>query len=272
MPFLRLPFISDDYTQIYHSRHYGTIDGFGDLAGDVLYRSRGTSLVLTHLVDNLFGFSAQSHRVAGVLLHMLNIGLVCALGSWRVIGWKLSLPAAVFYAFSMGHQEAVVWTAALPELLVFAFSMISFLSWRRWLDTQRPGWLLAVAGAFMLALFSKESAVAVVPLMAVAWWLDRSCGRRPCWVLAGMTLVAMVYAYPIFRSGSEHLHLHDGTFSWQAPFWVTLPHSIWRLLWVWGLAALAVVAVLREREWNRVLLFAGVWIVVTLLPYSFLVY
>jgi hypothetical protein len=45
-----------------------------------------------------------------------------------------------------------------------------------------------------------------------------------------------------------------------------------RLLWFWGLLALLALAAWGARKWRRLLNLAGLWIPITLLPYSFLTY
>src|SRR5690606_34825858 len=114
---------------------------WGELAGDVLYRWRATSVVLTHWWEQTFGLSAFLFTAAGVALHALNGLMVLALGSWRMVGWRAAAAAAVFFAFSQRHSEAVIWHAALPELLVFFFSMACFLAWVQWLQRGSYQWL-----------------------------------------------------------------------------------------------------------------------------------
>jgi len=263
LPFLAIPLISDDYLQIYLGRLYGGLTGWADLSADVLYRSRATSLVLTRGVDGLFGADPTAHRLLNVLLHAVCVVIVAALGGWHRIGWRVSWPAAFFFAIHEGHQEAVVWSAALPELLVFLFGTSSLIFFARRQD-------LPAFACFLLALLSKESAVAVVPLALAVWWFDRRAERPALLWLAAASLLSLVYALGIFAAGSSHLHLTDGTFRWNAPVWKVLPISLFRLLWIWGFVALALLAWLRAG--GRTIVIALAWIIVTLLPYSFLSY
>lgn len=73
-----------------------------------------------------------------------------------------------------------------------------------------------------------------------------------------------------FATRSHNLHHRDGTFDLSAPFPLTIAHSSLRMLWFWGFLALAVL--LWWRETAKLVLGAFVWMVVTLLPYSFLTY
>jgi hypothetical protein len=60
LPYLRalgLPMISDDHLQVMLGRQYGPASGWSALTHDVLYRSRATSLLLTHWTEILTGLS-----------------------------------------------------------------------------------------------------------------------------------------------------------------------------------------------------------------------
>lgn len=270
LPFLGLPFISDDYTQIRVARAYGPPSGWGELAADPLYRCRATSLLLTAAVDSMFGLSPLAHNFTGHSLHVLNTLLVGALGLWRRIGFAVSLPAALFFAVYEGHQEAVVWNAALPELLVFAFSALTLLAWVQWLQTGRDRYAWAAAAAYLFALYSKESAVVLLPFLALAWWIETPHRRAPLLLLACWTAVTIAYAAAIFSASASHLHLNDGTFSLSAPFPLTAGRSLMRMLWIWGVAALVVLAVRRRLQGTAALALG--WVFAALLPYSFLSY
>lgn len=274
LPFLGLPFISDDYTQIRLAREYGAPAGWADLAADPLYRSRATSLLVTHWIDSTFGLQPLAHNLASLALHLVNCLLVALLGLWRRVGFAVSAPAALFFAVYEGHQEAVIWNAALHELLVFAFVLGCCLNWILWLQEGcRDWWRGALAAAcFVLALFSKESAVAVLPVLGLLWWLERPASWAPLAHLGGYTALAGFYAAGIFGAAATHQHLNDGTFDWRAPFWLTLPHSLGRMLWIWGLAALVYLWARRDGGAGRLAGFGLVWMAVALLPYSFLMY
>ncbi len=272
LPSLTLPFIADDYVQIRLARDWGPVSGWPSLAADALYRSRATSLVMTYWTERLFGMEPLAYRLSSLLLHILNTWLVLALARWRVIGPRLALPAAAFFAIYEGHQEAVIWYAALPELLVFTFVLLCLLAWIRWLETARAAWYAASLASFVLALYSKESAVAVLGLQLVAM---RFAKRRRLAAMAAMApflLLAVAYTLAIFAARTGHLHFNDGTFSLSAPFWRTLANSTRRLLWFWGLLALAVVLRLRRRRYRFLLATAAAWVLITFLPYSFLTY
>lgn len=272
VPFLGLPPISDDYSQWYFARLYISPSGLDGLAGDVLYRSRATSLVLTRLMDAVFGLWQPAHLAGGILLHGVNTVLLYLVA--RGVGLKpvgAALGAACFACYS-GHQEAIVWIASQHELLVFTFAAATALCWLRWLAGRGAVWGAATALCYVGALYSKESAVVVLPLLAGLAWAARAEWRATAAWLLPLSLITVLYTAAIFQSAQTHLHLNDGTFSWQAPFWLTLPGSLLRLLWPAGVTALLILVRPGDRQWRRLASGAVLWMVLALLPYVFLTY
>ncbi len=271
---LGLPFIADDYVQIQLSHDYGPIANWPALFHDALYRCRATSLVLTYWTERAFGLGPFVFNLSSLLLHIMNSFLVFALGLWRPIGWKVSALAACFFAVSQRHSEAVVWYAAIPELLVFLFSLSSFLCWVHWLrsDTRPVRFYAGALGFFALALLSKESAVAVAPLCVLAIFVPPGRGLKDLGFTAPYFLVSGVYFGLAFGARDTHLHFNDGTFSLGAPVLAVLARSAGGLLGVWGMVALIAFAVWRPRQWRVLLSISAAWMIITLLPYSFLTY
>lgn len=271
---LGLPFIADDYIQIQFARDYGPVSQWPALFHDALYRCRATSLVLTYWTERAFGLYPLAFNLSSLLLHVLNSMLVFALGFWRPVGWKISAIAAGFFAISERHSEAIIWYAAVPELLVFLFSVAGFLCWVCWLQSRkRP--IAAYAGAFgffLLALLSKESAVAVVPLYILAVLCLPQRNLKSLWGVAPFLIGSGAYFGLAFLARGTHLHFNDGTFSLSAPFWSVLLRSAGGLLWVWGAVMLGALGVWKVRQRRLLLWISALWIVVTLLPYSFLAY
>ncbi|MBI3679135.1 MAG: hypothetical protein HY235_01820 [Acidobacteria bacterium] len=272
IPALSLPLISDDYLVIALSRHYGPMDGWPDLLRDPLYRNRATSLVLTYWVYLLFGLKPLVYGAVSVLFHIFNTWLVFAFGACKVIGWRMAAVAAAFFAVYEGHQEAVIWFSALPELLVFFFGLCALLAWLRWVCEGSRLWFAAALTGYALALFSKESAVALVPLLLCAYLTPQANRRRVLLGLLPFFLLTGIYAGLVFSGQSGNHHFRDGTFHWNAPFWITLGNSVGRLLWFWGLLSMAALVLWRPSHWKLWAAVAFGWMVITLTPYSFLTY
>jgi hypothetical protein len=265
---LTLPFISDDYLQIDLAREYGPVSGWGALAADPLYRARATSLVLTYWTERAFGFWPLPFLLSSLLLHVLNTWMLYALS--RKLGLAV-MPAALaagFFAVQEGHQEAVIWYAAVHELLVFFFAAATLLAWLRFRESLRRRDYAVALACFLLALLSKESAVAIVPLLVLL-----APEPRRAWKAALPFAVAAVGYFGLAWAGRDaNQHFGDGTFALTASFLITLWNSTGRLLWIWGALALAALAVWRDRAWTPTLKIAALWVLIFLLPYSFLTY
>jgi hypothetical protein len=262
---MTLPLISDDYLVLWLARSYGEPGGWAGLAGDALYRCRATFMVLTHFMDRWFGVDDFPYKVASLVVHVGSCLLVLALGTWKVIGWRLAVPAAVFFATHHGHQEAVIWYSAMPDQLALAFTLAAILAWVH----GRP---VLVWGFYALALLSKESGVALVGLLGLVMLADGQPWRRVLRQTAPMALVAVLYFAASFAARGDHLHFNDGTFSLSAPFPLVIGRSMARALWVTGWLSLGLLAWKRPTHLWRPAGFGLAWMALALLPYAFLTY
>jgi hypothetical protein len=252
----RLPFLSGDYSHIQLGRDYGPVSAWPALFGDVLYRWRATSIILTHWTERVFGLDPLAFSASSLALRIMNAFLVFGLGAWRPVGWRASALAACFFAAIQGFGETVAWHAEAPELLAFCFSIASFLCWIQWLQARRG--IAAYGGAlwfYALALLSNESAVALGPLCALAAWNYDGAGARKWWGSAPFVLGAGGYFALALFDRSGHFHSSGGA-----------------LPWIWGLAPLAVLAVIRAGPRRGLLWISGAWVLIALLPYAFLDY
>jgi hypothetical protein len=126
---------------------------------------------------------------------------------------------------------------------------------------------------YVLALFSKESAVAVPPLLLLAGVVNRRRLRDLIPRILPFVLCAIGYFGLIFAARKTHLHFNDaGTFSLSAPFLLVLIRSSLTLVKVWGTVSLILLLIWKPRGWSRLLAIAGGWLVITFLPYCFLTY
>jgi hypothetical protein len=268
-----LPFIGDDYLQIHLGRRYGSLTGWSELASDALYRCRATSIIATNWTEQTFGIHPFFFNLSSLSVHILNCLLLIALGIWRPVGWRVATVAAIFFSFLERPHEAVIWYAALPELLVFTFTLLTFVFWIRWLQAEETSGLLYITaiGTFVLALASKESAVCVTGLIVLATALEPSAARRHWCGIIPFALLSIVYFLTIYQARSNHLHFNDGTFSLAAPFGSTLLHTAGRMFWPWGFAGVITLLALARLRARFSIALAG-WLVITLLPYSFLTY
>ena len=268
-----LPLISDDYLVIGLSKAYGPASGWLSLLADPLYRNRATSMVLTWWIYLWAGIDTVPYSLCGLVFHIFNTWLVFAFGRLPFIGWRVAGLTAAFFAIYEGHQEAVIWFSALPELLVFFFGLLTLHLWLGWLEGKR--WCYGAAlVSFTLSLLSKESGVVFAPLLLVPLLEERVRVQARQVILQAMPFFLLTggYVLLVFSGKGANQHFGDGTFSLHAPFWITIPHSIGRMLWIWGVPSLMALIRWRPRYWQWLVGIVFGWMVLTLLPYSFLTY
>jgi hypothetical protein len=271
LPALRLQFIVDDYHQIALARDFAA-QGWTPLWLNASLRSRATYMLLSAALDRVFGFNPVAFFAASILIHVLCVLLVYASGVWTEVGKPVAFWAAAFFAIEEGHQEAIMWPAAAGDLLVFLFGMAAWICWVKWLMGAGWKWYAAAIASFLLAAGSKESVwvFAVLLLLPVAFdlkrWRQRSAGAAP------FLAIAAVYVIWTWLSRVSSPGYRDQRFSLAAPWLHVLLNSWWRLLFPWGLVALAALLWAGKRPDRRLAGASSAWMILGLLPYCFLTY
>jgi tetratricopeptide (TPR) repeat protein len=137
---------------------------------------------LSYWVDGLFG-ADHAHtflfHLQNVLWHAATSYLVFLLLGILVRHRWAALLGALLFAVHPLHVESVAWIAGRKELLSGFFLFLAWLFALKAEERSR-GWFLAAAlAAFLVACFSKASAVVLpVLLLATALLLPRYAGRR----------------------------------------------------------------------------------------------
>jgi hypothetical protein len=260
---LDIPLIEDDYPTLFQAQQYGGTSSLGTLLSSPVLRNRATSYWSMFSLWQVFEVWAPGYHIFSLVLHVLN--------TWLLYGIALAWPrmraaapwAAAFFAVQEGHQEAVMWFTAINELWMFLFGAGALLCFE--LARSRPRFHAAGALLFALALISKESAVIWVCLFPL---VDEGVNLRR---LAPYAMLAAAAALAIFL-GASSFRFSDGSFSLHAPFWITWPRGMGRVLWIWGWPAAAVILLARDFALRRAALLALLWIGVALVPYVFLTY
>ena len=277
-PSLDIPLIADDYPNLAQARSYGSPSGLPVLLRDAQFRLRSTSYWAMWILWQAGRVNPVVYHAASLLLHIANVWLLYLVAmAWPRMR-AAAFWAALLFAVHEGHQEAVMWFSAINELLVFFFGMASLLCWLR-SGVGKGRWRLELAGTvlFALALLSKESAVVLLPLFLLTAPGVATQRVTATWRLLPRVALVLLALGSIAVSRSNSFRFSDGSFSLHAPFWITWPYGIARILWIWGWPAVIVVVLSRERglqrsELRRSGLVALAWIGIGLAPYSFLTY
>jgi hypothetical protein len=266
LPLFQQPLLEDDYPNIVIARDLGL-----GILTHPLFSVRSTGMLLLGGIHALFGMRAAAYYAAVIAIHVLNTWLVYALGQWPPIGYRVSMWAAVFFAVHEGHQEAIMWASSVPEPLQFLFGVGALAAWIRFLHGGRNAWIGVALLSFTVALFSKESAVIVLPLLALPLIFDRGVRGKAAYLIPFAALAGLG-VLRILNTRAYSFRFTDGSFSLHAPFWLIWPVSFWRLFWFWGLAAILAILIVKPPRWRRTIGIGVLWAGIGLAPYSFLTY
>jgi hypothetical protein len=296
-PSLGIPLIADDYPNISQALTYGAPAGLSTLLHDAQFRLRATSYWAMYGLWHIAGLTPAAYHAASLLLHIANTWMLFLLAAAWPRMRAAAFWAAAFFAMQEGHQEAVMWFSAISELLMFLFGFGALCCWCRcWCsapagDLKRQSrdreeavalrrksansWLWESFSVilFALALLSKESAVALLPLfILVIEPAEPADWRKRLPRLAPHLLLSLGALASVMQSRANSFRFSDGSFSLHAPFWITWPHSYARLLWIWGWPAAIVLLFAVRPPPRRSVLLAALWMGTALVPYSFLTY
>ncbi len=202
LPTLTAGFVSDDFGLAWDAREArGPLEAMSSRA--LLAFHRPLTMLLWWVGDRLWQGAPLGYHAVGVSLHGLNSLFVYALGL-RLIGrTQAALTAALLFAVHPLHVEAVAWPAANSDLLCTTFGLLSLLLLEAHLSSisgRRSPYLIGGAlAAFILALFSKEAALALPGVVVLRIALDPQAEkRRRVWPV-GAAYSAALALYVVFR-------------------------------------------------------------------------
>jgi hypothetical protein len=276
LPALQLPFIADDYGQIPIARH-DAVAGWQPLWHDTFLRTRFTYMWLSATLDRTFGFHPKPFYAASILLHAACVAMLYLLCVWRSVPMSVAFWTAAFFAVQEGHQEAIMWLAASYDLIVFALGMMALVAWVKWLENGRAIWYLASMWAFLIAAASKETFFVFALLMvAITCWERRKGTGLVRSLVALSPFLAISVAYVVFMWITRVANPGQGTddrFAIAGGMWIKVFfRGLWDLLLPFGFIAIAILLWARRRGDRLLVAFALLWIVLGIVPHSFLTY
>lgn len=211
IPALTIPLTSDDYIWVAETATFDNVSAFvrsqyALKAVDFRYRPLMPTTVW--LCYQATGPAPFCFHLVGFVLHFFNILLVGQL-AYLISQNKWSAWASMlFFAVYFAHVETVVWVSDLGNLLATFFMLITvigFVNFGFYCNIALWGLSLVTFG---LALISKESALALGPILG-AWaiilaWQPRTAGpSRAVTMAAGLSYMLLegLYIFFINRTG-----------------------------------------------------------------------
>jgi hypothetical protein len=282
LPALNNFFISDDFTLFQMLKV---------LDRDPMYITQATSelfRVVTYvyfwMCFKIFGLVPEPFYWSSIALHGVISLLVFVLVRRRSKRTSAGFAAAVFFAAYERHQEAVMWISAANEIILTLNCMIFLILWEHGMSGKRfRRTTISIAVVMLgLALFSKEAAIAMVPLIIVDMLLRGYSAAdvvRKCWLPVSMAVIFGVYW---LSQANSNFFVTQGHYALGFQFFTVYAHSSFRLLsQVFPFMAAFVVA--RRKSATETMglmavfcdpsvLFFAALAVLSIVPYSFLTY
>ncbi len=206
-------FTYDDKVEVIGNPTIRTLESWATV---VRYNASRPAVILTWALDwRLWGLEPLGYHVVNLLVHILNAGLVFALG--EEIGRRLNLrrpmlvalAAAAIWTVHPMCTEAVTYVTGRSESLCSAFYLGSMVTWLRW-RRAGGGFELALSlAAFLLAAATKEVAAtlpAALLLLELCLPASRPMGWRgwlallPFWLVFALGAVARKLLYGVFTT------------------------------------------------------------------------
>jgi tetratricopeptide (TPR) repeat protein len=174
IPTLKNDFVFDDRALVSNNP---LLKGAGGIT-EVLTSGR-TFRMITFVIDHaLYGMNPSGFHATNILLHILT-GILAFLVLRRISGQPIvGFVAALLFLCHPLTTEAVASVANRKESLHSLFSLLAILTY---LEADKKHWLYVIAFiAFIMALTSKEVAIALPVLLIIIDWLFR---ERNLWAI-----------------------------------------------------------------------------------------
>jgi hypothetical protein len=161
------------------------------------------TLAFSYRLDGMMGGARPvAHHASSIALHVLNSLLVYAMARGMAgLGVAASAFAGALFGVMGVHAETVAWISGRADSIPTLFYLSALVAYARWRATG-AAWLYgASAAALFLALFSKQSAITLLPML-VAY--DVLVVRRRPWprradILAYVPYALLTVGYLVMR-------------------------------------------------------------------------
>ena len=191
------------------------------------------------------GLDPFGYLVGNLLAHLAVSWMVFAVGRILLRDDRWAAAAAVIYALHPVNAEAVNYVTARASLLAALGALIALWAFLRRREGGGVWWTVAGLAAFAAALLSKESAVALLPALAVSPWLGEPArGRGPGgtpmgrWVRPILPYVAVCVAYLVVWTSVAAANMENRGSPATYPVWTLMEltgRSLWLWVWPWPL-------------------------------------
>jgi hypothetical protein len=238
----------------------------------------------------LFGLNPQPYYWAGIALHAVVSILVFFLVRDLTGSSRGAWAAGLFFAAYERHQEAIMWISAANETILALNCMAFLLLWRRAAERKSTGYFVLAHLMFALALLSKESAVAMVPLAGIQLLMSGHSVRTVLQKSIGLIGMAGAFVLIWLAVAQRNPFVTLGYYALGWQFFSVYSRSLLRLVAQLAplTAALGIIGYRRSEHdstgsaesrpkqepaaWRNSVIFFSAFLLLTIVPYSFLTY
>ncbi|MFH1050875.1 MAG: hypothetical protein V1779_08110 [bacterium] len=208
-PVINYGLVECDDHEIIH-RDYERINQIGnweqEFSKSYMYNSYYRPLVTISLMLNakMSEQEPTSYHLTNIIIHIVNACLVFSL--LVLLGYKRFLPliGGLIYAVHPVFTNAVAWIVGRNDLMLSMFFLLSFIFLVQYIKKQKWYFLVIHFLSFMLALFSKETAVfASLIFAAYIFVIEKNRLRDKTTITAGVSWFLGIAIWFIFHSMAE---------------------------------------------------------------------
>jgi tetratricopeptide (TPR) repeat protein len=165
-------------------------DAFLSAHGDY-YRPMQT---VSFMVDAMIGGERTwIYHLSNLIYHLFTV--IALYNLLRLLNIKnlVAFSFALLFAIHPLLTSSVSWVPARGDVLIGLFSVLLFISFIRYLDTRSTGWLVLHALFFLLAVFSKETAI-IFPAVLLLYYFVVRAPKQPLKTLAPFMIIWIIPA------------------------------------------------------------------------------
>ncbi|MBT0895210.1 glycosyltransferase family 39 protein [Geobacter hydrogenophilus] len=178
---------------------------------------------LSYYLDGvLWGMEESFLHLENILIHTANVVLVFLILRRNLCtpacrNSELPLMLSLLFALHPINTEAVNWIAGRTDPMATFFILCSLLFLLKGLQEKRAGYQYLSALLFLLGLFSKEVAVALLPVVAILFYVEYRAGKSDTpspriifkslipWGIMVLVMTFALLAHFLFRSDTNNL-------------------------------------------------------------------
>jgi len=215
-------------------------DAFFSAKGGIFYRPLQN---VSFMIDaHLSGNDGWGYYLSNILIHGITVSLLCYLLILLGTDRRAAFASSLFFAVSPLFVSAIAWAPSRGDLLTGMFGVLSFIAFIRFIRQKKYWFLVLSAAAFMMAVFSKETAL-LLPFLFVVYYFFLEKEKKVS--LPGLILPAFL----VILVGGMYFYLRDRVITTPVPAAVfgitplihnlrTLPESVAKFFIPAGLSPL----------------------------------